>query len=285
MSQARESMKRLLLAAAGMHGLGPRAARLRRAVEGRLIVVTGASRGIGASSAARLALAGARVVLVARSEDALSELTTRIRSRGGTADWIALDLRDTDAATAAGARILAEYGVPDVVVSNAGQSIHRYLDEYADRFHDVTRTAGTNYLGPVALLLTLLPRMMERGSGHLVSVSSTSVALPAPGWSVYGASKSAFEAWLRSVAPELAERGIATTSLRFPLVHTAMSAPTYAGVPGLTVRGAARLVCRAIVDRPRLIAPWWVRIAGAVMDAAPGASDRVMRLYQRADRR
>ena len=281
---SRASTKRLLLAVAGMHGVGPRADRLRRAVEGRLIVVTGASRGIGATTAARLALAGARVVLVARSENDLATLTTRIRSRGGTADWIALDLRDTDAASAVGARILAEFGVPDVVVSNAGQSIHRYLDEYAERFHDVVRTAGTNYLGPVALLLTLLPAMMERGSGQLVSVSSTSVAMPAPGWSVYGASKSAFEAWLRSVAPELAERDVTTTSLRLPLVHTTMSAPTYSGVPGLTVRGATRLVCRAIVDRPRLISPWWVRIAGAVMDAAPGASDRVMRLYQRADR-
>lgn len=278
-------MRRLLLASVGMHGIGPSAGRLRRAVEGRLVVVTGASRGIGAATAGRLALAGARVVLVARSQEDLARLTHRIRNRGGSADWITLDLRDTAAATAAGARILAEFGVPDVIVSNAGQSIHRYLDEYADRFHDVTRTAGTNYLGPVAMLLELLPAMMARGSGQLVSVSSTSVSIPAPGWSVYGASKSAFESWLRSVAPELAELGVATTSLRLPLVHTAMSAPTYAGVPGLTVRGAARLVCRAIVDRPRLIAPWWVRVAGAAMDAAPGASDLLMRLYQRADRR
>lgn len=278
-------MRKLLLASVGMHGIGPSARRLRHTVEGQLIVVTGASHGIGAATAGRLALAGAHVVLVARTESDLSRLVSRIRSRGGTAHWMTLDLRDTAAAAAIGARILAEHGVPDVVVSNAGQSIHRYLDEYSDRFHDVTRTAGTNYLGPVALLLGLLPAMMARGSGQLVSVSSTSVSMPAPGWSVYGASKSALEAWLRSVAPELAERGIATTSLRLPLVHTAMSAATYQGVPGLTTRGAARLVCRAIVDRPRLIAPWWVRVGGAVMDAAPGASDRVMRFYQRLDRR
>ncbi len=186
-----------------MHGLGPSARRLRAAVSGRLIVITGASRGIGATAAGRLALAGARVILLARSEDDLAVVADRIRARGGSADWIAVDLRDTDAAAAAGARILTEFGAPDVIVSNAGHSIHRSLADYADRFHDVTRTAGVNFLGPVALLLPLLPAMTERGSGHLVSVSSTSVSLPAPGWSVYGASKSAFEAWLRSVAPEL----------------------------------------------------------------------------------
>lgn len=260
----------------GMHGLGPSARRLRAAVSGRLIVITGASRGIGATAAGRLAMAGARVILLARSEDDLAAVAARIRARGGSAEWIAVDLRDTDAAAAAGSRILAEFGVPDVVVSNAGHSIHRSLADYADRFHDVTRTAGVNFLGPVAMLLPLLPAMTARGSGHLVSVSSTSVSLPAPGWSVYGASKSAFEAWLRSVAPELLAGGVTTTSIRLPLVHTAMSAPTYAGMPGLDVRGAAHLVCRAIVDRPRLISPWWVRLGGFVMEAAPGLTDRLL---------
>lgn len=269
---------RVALLALGMGGIGPSAARLRASVAGKLVVVTGASRGIGAATAGRLALAGARVVLLARSAEALEERAARIRARGGEAHAVVCDLRDTDAAAAA-ARIILDLGLPDIVVSNAGHSIHRDLVDYADRFHDVTRTAGVNYLGPVALLLGLLPRMMERGSGQLVSVSSTSVAIPAPGWSVYGASKSAFEAWLRAIAPELASRGVATSSLRLPLVHTAMSASTYQGSPGLSARGAAQLVCRAIVDRPRLISPWWVRLGGIIADAAPGFSDAIATEY------
>ena len=271
---------RLALLALGMRGIGPRDARLRASVERKLIVVTGASRGIGAATAGRVALAGARVVLLARTEDDLHRLAGRIQARGGDAVTIAVDLRDTDAAAAAARQIL-EIGIPDVVISNAGKSIHRDLVDYAHRFHDVTRTAGVNYLGPVALLLGLLPAMMQRGSGQLVSVSSTSVSIPAPGWSVYGASKSAFEAWLRSVAPELAARGVSTTSLRLPLVHTAMSAPTYGNAPGLSVRGAAQLVCRAIVDRPRLISPWWVRLGGLIADAAPSLTDRIATEYVR----
>lgn len=280
-------MTRLLLALLGMHGLGPGAGRLRAAVAGRLIVVTGASRGIGAATAGRLALAGAHVVLLARTAGALDGVVGRIRARGGVADRLVVDLRDTDAAAAVARDILDRFGVPDVVVSNAGHSIHRALRDYADRFHDVTRTAGVNYLGPVALLLGLLPAMTARGSGHLVTVSSTSVSIPAPGWSVYGASKSAFEAWLRAVAPELALDGVTTTSLRLPLVHTAMSAatPAYRRMPGLSVRGAARLVCRAIVDRPRVISPWWVRLAGLAMEAAPGLADRTMTVFARLERR
>jgi short-subunit dehydrogenase len=249
---------------------------LRAAVSGRLVVITGASRGIGATVAGRLALAGARVILLARSSDDLADVAARIRARGGAAEWLAVDLRDTDAAAAAGRSILADQGTPDIVISNAGHSIHRSLADSTDRFHDVTRSAGVNFLGPVALLLPLLPAMTARGSGQLVSVSSTSVSLPAPGWSVYGASKSAFEAWLRAVAPELRAGGVAATSIRLPLVHTAMSAPTYAGMPGLSARGAAQLVCRAIVDRPRLISPWWVRLGGFAMEAAPGLSDWVL---------
>jgi len=269
----------LLLSLLGMGGHGPRQADLERAVRGRRVLVTGASRGIGAALAGRLALAGAHVILLARSEPELRRLVRRIEAQGGSAEYVVCDLRDSDAAKDAGRRVLAG-GVPDVIVSNAGLSIQRYLVDYASRFHDITRSTGVNFLGPVAMLLELLPHM--RG-GHLISVSSASVVTPAPGWSAYGASKSAFEAWIRAIAPELALQGIATTSLRLPLVHTGMSS-AWRGLPGLSARGAASLVCTAIVSRPRVIAPWWVRIAGVLMDAAPAQSDRLMTAYARLDR-
>lgn len=271
---------RLVLAALGLSGRGPRQATLDRAVRGRRVLVTGASRGIGAAVAERLALAGAHVILIARSEADLVALVDGLRARGASAEYLACDLRDVSAAQDAGRRVLAG-GAPDVIISNAGHSIHRYLVDYADRFHDVSRTAGVNYLGPVALLLELMPSM--RG-GQLVNVSSASVVIPGPGWSAYGASKAAFDAWVRAVAPELALQGVSTSSLRLPLVHTGMSSAWH-GMPGLTEAGAAALVCRAVTTRRRLIAPWWVRLIGAAMDAAPGASDRVMTGYARRERR
>jgi len=270
----------LLLTLLGMGGHGPRQAELESAVRGRRVLVTGASRGIGAALAGRLALAGAHVILLARTEEELLRLQRRIAARGGSAEYLVCDLRDTAAAAEAGRRVMAG-GAPDVIVSNAGHSIQRYLVDYADRFHDVSRTAGVNFLGPVALLLEILPHMRD---GHLINVSSASVVTPAPGWSAYGATKSAFDAWVRALAPELALQGVATTSLRLPLVHTGMSS-AWRRLPGLSARGAASLVCRAIVSRPRLIAPWWVRIVGILMDAAPGPIDRILTAYARHDRR
>lgn len=279
-----------VLMATGLARPGGSPEQVAERVRGRVVVVTGASRGIGAATAVRLAGVGAHVVLLARGADGLGEVAARIGRAaprtGGSAECLTVDLRDTDAATAAGDRIVAEHGAPAVIVSNAGHSIHRHLVDYTDRFHDVARTAGVNYLGPVALLLRLLPPMVDARAGHLIAVSTTSVSVPFPGWSVYGASKTAFDAWLAAVSPELAADGIATTTLRLPLVHTAMSAatPAYRRLPGLLPDDVAALVCHALVARPRLIEPWWSRALRLVHDVVPGASDRVLARVVRWER-
>src|SRR5690606_20158918 len=144
-------------------------AALRRRVGGRTVVVTGASRGVGRAVAARCAAAGAHVVLLARDGGALASVADRLTAAGRRASTIAVDLRDTDAARDAAERVLADHGPPALLVSNAGHSIRRDLAAYTDRFHDVTRLAGVNLLGPIALALPLLAAMRARGGGHLVS--------------------------------------------------------------------------------------------------------------------
>ncbi len=264
-------------------GGAPSATKLRAAVAGQTILVTGASHGIGRHTAIRLARAGATVLLVARSTDVLEELAEQLRADGGTAFAYPADLSDPDEAIPAlAAQILADHGPPDVIVNNAGKSIRRAIDRSYDRFHDFTRTADLNYLGPVRLLLALLPAMRERGSGHVVNVSTVGVLLPpTPRWSAYQASKAAFDVWLRAVAAEMHEDGVTTTSLYMALVHTRMSAPTddFKLVPGLSPDEAAGLVCHAIVDRPSAITPWWVTTAALIDTAARGTSDRLVRLY------
>lgn len=250
-------------------GGGPE--QVRPMVVGRLAVVTGASRGIGRRVAERLLQAGARVVAVARDEAALRTLPPG-------AEPCVLDLRDTDAATATARRLVENHGSPGLVISNAGHSIHRYLADYTDRFHDVARLAGVNFLGPIAFLLPLLRSMLDVGSGHLVNVSTVDVDVPLPGWSAYTATKTGFDAWLASIAPELNHAGVRATSLHLPRVRTAMSAPT-AGrypVPELTVDQAADVICRAIVRRPRLVAPWWATAGGALVRLAPTVTDAAL---------
>lgn len=264
-------------------GGAPSAAKLRDAVAGQTILVTGASHGIGRATAVRLARAGATVLLVARSADVLEELAQELRADGGDAHPLPADLSDAEGAVPDLAqRILDEHGPPDAIVNNAGKSIRRAIDQSYERFHDYTRTANLNYLGPVRLLLELLPAMRERSGGHVVNVSTVGVLLPpTPRWSAYQASKAAFDVWLRALAAEAHRDGITATSLYMALVHTRMSAPTddFRLVPGLTADEAAGLVCHALVDRPPAIAPWWATTAALIDTAARGTSDRLVRLY------
>lgn len=249
---------------------------LRAAVAGRTALVTGSSFGIGEATARRLAGAGATVLLVARTAERLEEVAAEL---GDRAHPYACDLTDYDATGELAARVLAEHGAPDVLVNNAGKSIRRPIAESSDRFHDFQRTIAINYLAPVRLTLALLPAMRERGSGHLVNISTSGVrGLPAaPGWSAYQSSKAAFDVWSRSVAQEVRPDGIASTSIYMGLVKTRMSAPNFATIPGLSPEGAGALVCDAIVRRPRTAGPAWIGPVDAIANGLMrGTTERVM---------
>ena len=258
------------------HG-APSQSRLRTAVGGKTVLITGASFGIGEATARLLGAAGAKVLLVARSRDQLELVAAAIRSDGGTAEVHPADLTDTDAVADLARRLLDAHGPIDIVVSNAGKSIRRSVALSYDRFHDFERTIGVNYLGPVRLLLALLPGMRRRRSGQIINVSTFGVRVPpGPRWGAYQASKAAFDAWFRSMGVEARSDGVATSTIYLPLVYTRMSAPTPSirGLPGLYPEQAAGLIARAIVRRSRVIAPWWLLPARAVRGALPPA-DRV----------
>ncbi|MBF6327961.1 SDR family NAD(P)-dependent oxidoreductase [Nocardia transvalensis] len=256
----------------------PREKALREAVSGRVVLVTGASHGIGKATVRKLGAAGAEVLLVARSLEDLEQVAGEITAAGGTAHVYPADLTDMDATDRLGRELLGTHGHVDVLINNAGKSIRRTLDKSYDRFHDYTRTIDVNYLGPVRLLLTLLPSMRERREGHIVNLSTWGLRMPpAPGWSAYGASKAAFDMWLRTVATEIAADNVTTTSIYMPLVHTRMSAPTdFGNMPGLTAEEAADVVCHAVVAKPLEISPWWTGPLQAWTDLTRGPAHRFM---------
>lgn len=231
---------------------------LERALKGKTVLVTGASFGIGEGVARIAAGAGARVLLVARTAEKLEALSAEIVAAGGDASALPADLTDP-ASTERLAERIADLPI-DIFVSNAGKSIRRPLFDSLERFHDVTRTIGVNYLGPTRLLLAAIPGLVQR-RGQIVNVSAANVLLlPAPYWAAYQASKTAMDQWLRAAAPELEARGVAVTSLYLPLVRTRMIAPTkiYADVPAMAPEQAARLAIRAMLRRPRRWMPWWL---------------------------
>jgi NAD(P)-dependent dehydrogenase (short-subunit alcohol dehydrogenase family) len=222
------------------------------ALAGRVVLVTGASSGIGRATALRIGAAGGTVLLVARTTEALEEVRAEIAARGGCAEVHTCDLRDMEAVDLLAAEILERHGRVDVLINNAGRSIRRSVDESYERAHDYERTMRLNYFAAVHLVLAVLPGMRERRSGQIINVSTMGVQSRAPRWSAYIASKAALDAFSTCLANEARPDGIVVTGIHFPLVHTPMSAPTdvYDGAPGLSAEEAADVIAEAIRTRP-----------------------------------
>jgi short-subunit dehydrogenase len=256
------------------------AADLRAVVADSTVIVTGASSGIGEAASRRLSAAGAETVLVARSKERLDSLQRDIEAAGGRACAHPADLADMAAVAQLVESIRQCHGDIDVLVNNAGHSIRRSIAISYDRFHDFERSIDINYLGPVRLVLGLLPGMRARRHGHVLNVSSLGVLFGAPRFSAYLASKSAFESFLRCIAPEVRGDGIAVTNIYMPLVHTPMAEPTrvYRYLPGLSADQAATRICRAVVKRPRRVAPALGLTGRLLADAAPAPFDRLLQL-------
>jgi NAD(P)-dependent dehydrogenase (short-subunit alcohol dehydrogenase family) len=225
-------------------------------VRGKVVVVTGASSGIGRAAAVKLASAGARVVLVARGEEKLVETKREIDAMGGSAVVFTADLADMRSCDALVRRVLDELGTCDFLINNAGRSIRRGIVHSFDRFHDFERTMQLNYFGAIRLILGFLPKMIEQRAGQIINVSSIGVLSNAPRFSAYVASKSALDAFSACAASEFLDRNISFTTINMPLVRTPMIAPTrmYENLPTLSPEEAADLIVEAIVHRPVRIA-------------------------------
>jgi NAD(P)-dependent dehydrogenase (short-subunit alcohol dehydrogenase family) len=250
------------------------------AVNGRTVVITGASSGIGRSAALKIAAAGGIPILVARSRDKLEEVQKEIQSRDGTAYVYTADLSDTESIDAVVEQILAEHAAVDMLVNNAGRSIRRSVMLSIDRFHDYERTIKLNYLGTIKLILGLLPHMKERGFGHIVNVSSIGVQTNPPRFSAYVASKSALDAFTRVVSSETIGDNITFTTIHMPLVRTPMIAPTkiYDSFPTISPDEAADLICEAIRAKPKQINTRLGTFGEVLYALAPKAVDQILHM-------
>ncbi|GAB3656571.1 hypothetical protein GCM10027596_10930 [Nocardioides korecus] len=245
---------------------------------GRVVLVTGASSGVGEATALAVAARGARVVCVARRQRELDRVVDAITLAGGRAVGLACDLTDAGAAAALVERVQAEHGPVDYLVNNAGRSIRRSLALSYDRVHDVERTMAINYVAPVRLTLALLPAMRAQGFGHVVNVVTWGVQLKAPKFSAYIASKTALDTWSRIAGRETWADGVTFTNLRLDLVRTDMIVATdaYRRAPAKTPEQAAALVVRALEDRPLTVSTVAGRVGEVLNLVAPRAMDAVM---------
>jgi short-subunit dehydrogenase len=170
-------------------------------------LVTGASSGIGAATARLLAAEGTTVALVARRADRLEEVASDCRAGAPQSRWWAADLSDPTEAAALSRLIWDELGPLDVVVNNAGIPMRRAAGRLT--MDEVERVMTVNYLSPVAITLALLPRMVERGSGTIVNVSSLGGRLGILNEAAYSASKFAMVGWSEALYADLVGTGVA----------------------------------------------------------------------------
>src|SRR5881392_2634343 len=250
------------------------------AVNGRVVLITGASSGIGRAAAFKIAAAGGIPLLVARSADKLEETKQEIEAHGGTAYTYSADLSDLDSIDGLVEQVLSDHPAVDMLVNNAGRSIRRSIALSFDRFHDFERTIQLNYLGTIKLTMGLLPHMRERGSGHIVNVSSIGVQTNPPRFSAYVASKSALDAWTRVASSEVIGDGVSFTTIHMPLVRTPMIAPTkiYDQFPTITPDEAADLICEAIRSKPKQINTRLGTFGEVAYALAPKAVDQILHM-------
>ncbi|MFV5489901.1 SDR family NAD(P)-dependent oxidoreductase [Acinetobacter sp. ASP199] len=251
---------------------------LQKRVQGKTILITGASSGIGLTAAHRLADAGAHVLLVARTQETLDQVKEEIEAKGGMATVFPCDLNNLEAIDEVSKQILASVDHIDILINNAGRSIRRAVHESVDRFHDFERTMQLNYFGAVRLVMNILPHMMIRRQGHIINISSIGVLANATRFSAYVASKAALDAFSRCLSAEVNSHKIAITSIYMPLVRTPMIAPTkiYKYVPTLSPEEASDLIAHAIVKRPKKVATGLGRLASITYAIAPDINNKLM---------
>ncbi|MCH9766811.1 MAG: SDR family NAD(P)-dependent oxidoreductase [Actinomycetia bacterium] len=254
-----------------------RGASLENAVRDRVVLITGASSGIGAVTAKQIGAAGGTVALVARGIEKLEATAEEVRAAGGTAHIYPCDLSDLDAIEAMTDKALADLGRVDILVNNAGRSIRRSLELSYDRMHDYQRTMQLNYFAPVQLMLKVLPGMRERKFGHVVNVSSVGVQTRVPRFGAYIASKAALDILCDAWQAETHSDNVRFTTVHMGLVRTPMIEATtiYDQFPVLTPEQAADTLCEAIIHRPRRSTSPVGQIASFADAVTPQIMDRV----------
>ena len=187
-------------------------------LRGAVVVVTGASAGIGRATALAFARSGSSLVLAARRADRLEELAHEIERHGGRARAVPADVTREAEVAALAERTLAAFGRCDVLVNNAGvPGGGPFADVAPERIESIVRT---NLIGVLSVTRAFLPAMLESGRGHVVNVASIAGLVALPGAAVYSATKHAVVAFSEALDGEVRHRGVRVTAVNPGLVRT-----------------------------------------------------------------
>ncbi len=231
-----------------------------RSLAGKTILITGASYGIGNALSIQLSKLGAKLILIARTEEKLIELKADCLKNGAqSCEFFICDLYDLEQTKLLAAKLNDELINLDVFISNAGKSIKRSFDDSKYRWKDIHRTNMLNFQSPVYLIQNLYDKLRING-GKVVNVSTLNILLPpTPHWAAYNASKTGFDRWCRSNKAEWKQNGVHLKTAYFPLVDTRMSRANkdYDKTPKMSPEQAASRIIQLLCTRKQSYRPWW----------------------------
>lgn len=237
----------------------------------RVVIVTGASGGIGAATARELARHGATVVLAARRADELERLRNELESSGGRALAVQADVSRLDDIERLVQTTLESCGRIDVLVNNAGLSPGKPIDAIEDE--RMSQVIAVNLLAPMRLTRAVVPHMRQQGGGIIINIGS--VAGEVATNSTYAASKFGLRGFNDGMRRELRQAGIKVTLIAPGFIRTNMTAGAKLPMPEPTV--VARAVASAI-RRPRrkIVVPWYYRPLMIIAKLLPVLADLVL---------
>jgi short-subunit dehydrogenase len=236
-----------------------------------VVIVTGASSGIGWALARRLGAEGYRVGLIARRRIALDAAVDTIVKAGGTAFAAVADVGNRAALRAAVDEIEGRFGPADVMVANAGYGMPTRLDPL--NTVEVEQTFRVNVMGVIYSIEAVLPGMLARGSGHLVAISSLGAFKGLPGESAYCGSKAAVNAYMEGLRIALRKRGVVVTTVCPGFVQTPMTTMNTAMPFLMSADAAAGRIARVIARRRGGVVrfPWPMSILMSLVARLPDA--------------
>jgi short-subunit dehydrogenase len=189
-----------------------------RLMVARLVLITGASSGIGEATARRYGASGAHVLLLARNEERLDKVVHAIRKDGGTATAFPVDLADAEAIEEVSTRIAREAGTPDILINNAGAG--RWLSVIETSAEEALAMIEVPYLAAFNLTRTFLPKMLARRSGAIACITSPASFIAWPNACAYTAARHALAGFTEALRTEVKGSGLSVTLVVLGLVET-----------------------------------------------------------------
>lgn len=252
-------------------------------LKNRLVIITGASSGIGEQMAYKVAESGGSLILLARRMERLKEIAERIQTKyHASCDIKSLDIRDLTSVRKTFEEILSEHEQIDVLVNNAGVGVFRSFEEAS--LEEMEWMFEVNVYGLMACTKYVLPRMLDQRSGHIINIASQAGKLGTPKSSFYAATKHAVLGFTNSLRLEVADRGIYVTAvnpgpIQTPFFETADTSGKYVQNVEkwmLAPDDVAEKVVRLMMTNKReLNLPWWMELGSLLHRLAPNLFERL----------